>query len=88
MICRFGTFEFDDAIGELHKNGRLVALEPQPAKALAALLASVHTSLSHRRNLPYSLPGPCCAALHPISTGAWETVGAGCVARCGALEEP
>jgi DNA-binding winged helix-turn-helix (wHTH) protein/TolB-like protein len=38
MIYRFGVFEFDDANGELRKNGRAVALEPQPAKALALLL--------------------------------------------------
>ncbi len=39
MIYRFGVFEFDTATGELRKNGRAVALEPQPAKALALLLA-------------------------------------------------
>jgi DNA-binding winged helix-turn-helix (wHTH) protein/TolB-like protein len=39
MIFRFGLFEFDDESGELRKNGRVVALEPQPAKALALLLA-------------------------------------------------
>jgi DNA-binding winged helix-turn-helix (wHTH) protein/TolB-like protein len=36
---RFGVFEFDSSNGELRKNGRAVALEPQPAKALALLLA-------------------------------------------------
>jgi DNA-binding winged helix-turn-helix (wHTH) protein/TolB-like protein len=39
MINRFGTFEFDSETGELRKNGRAVALEPQPAKALALLLS-------------------------------------------------
>lgn len=39
MIYRFGTFEFESDSGELRKNGRAVALEPQPAKALALLLA-------------------------------------------------
>jgi DNA-binding winged helix-turn-helix (wHTH) protein/TolB-like protein len=39
MIYRFGVFEFDAAAGELRKNGRSVALEPQPAKALALLLS-------------------------------------------------
>jgi DNA-binding winged helix-turn-helix (wHTH) protein/TolB-like protein len=36
---KFGVFEFDAASGELRKNGRAVALEPQPAKALSLLLA-------------------------------------------------
>lgn len=39
MIHRFGVFEFDGDSGELRKNGRVVALEPQPAKALALLLS-------------------------------------------------
>jgi DNA-binding winged helix-turn-helix (wHTH) protein/TolB-like protein len=39
MIYKFGVFEFDAASGELRKNGRVVAIEPQPAKALALLLA-------------------------------------------------
>jgi DNA-binding winged helix-turn-helix (wHTH) protein/TolB-like protein len=39
VTFRFGTFEFDRDSGELRKNGRVVALEPQPAKALALLLA-------------------------------------------------
>lgn len=39
MRHKFGVFEFDNATGELRKNGRAVALEPQPAKALALLLA-------------------------------------------------
>jgi len=39
MVYRFSVFEFDRDTGELRKNGRAVALEPQPAKALALLLA-------------------------------------------------
>lgn len=39
MIYRFGVFEFDSETSELRKNGRVVALERQPAKALALLLA-------------------------------------------------
>jgi DNA-binding winged helix-turn-helix (wHTH) protein/TolB-like protein len=38
MTFAFGIFEFDDASLELRRNGRLVALEPQPARALALLL--------------------------------------------------
>lgn len=38
MLHRFGTFEFDSESRELRKNGRVIALEPQPAKALAVLL--------------------------------------------------
>jgi DNA-binding winged helix-turn-helix (wHTH) protein/TolB-like protein len=38
MIHRFGTFEFESETGELSRNGRAIALEPQPAKALALLL--------------------------------------------------
>jgi DNA-binding winged helix-turn-helix (wHTH) protein/TolB-like protein len=40
MIHRFGVFEFESDTGELRKNGRAVALEPQPAKALALLLSN------------------------------------------------
>lgn len=39
MIYRFGTFEFDRETGELRRNGRVIALEPQPAKALGLLLS-------------------------------------------------
>ncbi len=39
MVFRFGIFEFDDQSGELRRNGRAVALEPQPARALACLLS-------------------------------------------------
>jgi DNA-binding winged helix-turn-helix (wHTH) protein/TolB-like protein len=39
VLHKFGVFEFDAETGELRKNGRTVALEPQPAKALTLLLA-------------------------------------------------
>ena len=39
MLYRFGIFEFESDTGELRKNGRAAALEPQPAKALALLLS-------------------------------------------------
>src|SRR5947199_5991907 len=39
MIFRFGAFEFDDRAGILKRRDRLVALEPQPARALALLLS-------------------------------------------------
>jgi DNA-binding winged helix-turn-helix (wHTH) protein/TolB-like protein len=39
VIFKFGTFEFDDQSTELRKNGRVAALEPQPAKALALLVS-------------------------------------------------
>jgi DNA-binding winged helix-turn-helix (wHTH) protein/TolB-like protein len=40
MIYRFGTFDFESETGELRRNGRAIALEPQPAKALSLLLAN------------------------------------------------
>lgn len=39
MTYRFGVFEFDAESSELRKNGRVVALEPQPSRALGTLLA-------------------------------------------------
>lgn len=39
MIYSFSTCAFDDTSLELTRNGRRVALEPQPARALALLLA-------------------------------------------------
>ncbi len=39
MTYQFGVFEFDARSLELRKNGRLVAIEPQPARALALLLS-------------------------------------------------
>jgi len=40
MTYRFGVFEFDAGSGELTRNGRSVALERLPARALARLLAT------------------------------------------------
>jgi DNA-binding winged helix-turn-helix (wHTH) protein/TolB-like protein len=39
MVYRFGVFEFDDDGKELRRNGRSVAIERQPAKALALLVS-------------------------------------------------
>jgi DNA-binding winged helix-turn-helix (wHTH) protein/TolB-like protein len=39
MTYRFGRFEFDDRAGILTRSDRPVALEPQPARALALLLS-------------------------------------------------
>ena len=39
MVYTFGVFEFDAASLELRRSGRLVALEPQPARVLGLLLA-------------------------------------------------
>lgn len=39
MVYRFSTYVFDDGALELRRDGRRVALEPQPARLLAALLA-------------------------------------------------
>lgn len=46
-IYRFGLFEFDADAGELRKDGRLVPLEPQPARVLAALVARPGALVSH-----------------------------------------
>jgi len=46
MTYRFGTFEFDADSGALRKSGRMIALEPQPARALARLLASADEVVS------------------------------------------
>ena len=43
MIYRFGVFEFDAATGLLRKHGRPLALEPQPARALARLILRAGT---------------------------------------------
>jgi len=40
MVWSFGVFQFDDASLELTREGRRVALEPQPARVLARLLAA------------------------------------------------
>src|SRR5213593_4718124 len=39
MVYRFGIFTFDDRTALLTRAGRPVALEPQPARALALLVA-------------------------------------------------
>jgi DNA-binding winged helix-turn-helix (wHTH) protein/TolB-like protein len=39
VIYQFGVFELDTVSGELRKSGRIVALEPQPMRALQLLLA-------------------------------------------------
>ena len=39
MVYRFGVFEFDDHGRELRRNGRSVAIEPQPARALTLLVS-------------------------------------------------
>jgi DNA-binding winged helix-turn-helix (wHTH) protein/TolB-like protein len=38
MIYTFGLFELESQTGELRKSGRLIALEPQPARALVLLV--------------------------------------------------
>jgi DNA-binding winged helix-turn-helix (wHTH) protein/TolB-like protein len=43
---RFGVFEFDPESHELRRAGRLVALEPQPARALGRLIASAGAVVS------------------------------------------
>jgi DNA-binding winged helix-turn-helix (wHTH) protein/TolB-like protein len=71
VIYLFGTFRFDDGSLELSRDGRLVRLEPQPARALAALLARAgevvsreelraaiwgeHTHVDYDRGLAYCL---------------------------------
>jgi DNA-binding winged helix-turn-helix (wHTH) protein/TolB-like protein len=49
VVCRFGLFEFDAPAGELRKQGRLVRIEPQPARALALLLAHPGEVISRER---------------------------------------
>ena len=78
MIYSFGTFAFDDATLELTREGRRVHLEPQPARALARVLAGAgalvtrdemreaiwgsHTHVDYDRGLAYCL-GQVRAAL-------------------------
>lgn len=57
MILQFGTFEFDDQSLELRKGGRLVPLEPQPARALAILLRRANEVVS-REQLRLAVWGP------------------------------
>ena len=56
-IYRFGLFEFDADSGELRKDGRLVPLEPQPMRVLAALLARAGALVSHD-DLKQAIWGP------------------------------
>ena len=49
MIYRFGLFELDPAAGELRKQGRLVRLEPQPARAIALLVANAGEVITRDR---------------------------------------
>ena len=37
-LLRFGAFELDSKAGELHRNGDLIHLAPQPFKVLALLI--------------------------------------------------
>jgi DNA-binding winged helix-turn-helix (wHTH) protein/TolB-like protein len=57
VILQFGMFEFDDQSLELRKGGRLVALEPQPARALAILLRRANDVVS-REDLRLAVWGP------------------------------
>jgi DNA-binding winged helix-turn-helix (wHTH) protein/TolB-like protein len=57
MRYRFGVFEFDRDSGQLRKNGRDVALEPQPARALARLLAQAGETVP-REELRDAVWGP------------------------------
>ncbi len=49
MQYEFGVFEFESDSGELSKSGRGVALEPQPAKALALLVANAGEIVSREQ---------------------------------------
>ncbi len=55
-VLRFGLFELDPATGELRRQGRLVRLQPQPAKVLA-LLASRAGELVTRDELQREIWG-------------------------------
>ncbi len=57
MTHRFGIFEFDLDTGELRKNGRAVALEPQPRKALTLLVEKAGETVS-REELKAAVWGP------------------------------
>lgn len=46
MTYEFGVFFFDDATLELRRGGRVVPMEPQPARALALLLARAGSVVS------------------------------------------
>jgi hypothetical protein len=47
MHYTFGIFEFDAGTGELQRSGRLVALEPQPARALGFLISRAGATRNH-----------------------------------------
>jgi DNA-binding winged helix-turn-helix (wHTH) protein len=49
VLHQFGIYEFDSESGELRKNGRVVAIEPQPAKALALLLSKAGAVVSREQ---------------------------------------
>jgi DNA-binding winged helix-turn-helix (wHTH) protein len=49
MHYTFGSFEFDAGTGELQRSGRLVALEPQPARALGFLISRAGEIVSRER---------------------------------------
>lgn len=57
MTYQFGSFEFDDRSMELRKNGRLMAIEPQPARALALLLSRANDVVT-RDELRLAVWGP------------------------------
>lgn len=57
MTYQFGAFEFDAQSKELRKNGRLVAIEPQPARALALLLSRADEVIT-RDELRLAVWGP------------------------------
>lgn len=57
MTLQFGTFEFDDQAMELRRGGRRVALEPQPARALAVLLRRAGDVVT-REDLRLTVWGP------------------------------
>jgi DNA-binding winged helix-turn-helix (wHTH) protein/TolB-like protein len=57
MTYQFSAFEFDDRSMELRKSGRLVAIEPQPARALALLLSRANDVVT-REELRLAIWGP------------------------------
>lgn len=57
MLYRFGIFEFDADSRALTRNGRVIALEPQPAKALVLLVSKAGEIVS-RDELREAVWGP------------------------------
>lgn len=51
MRFRFGAYEFDRNLGELHRSGNRIALEAQPTKALALLLEKAGEAMSREELL-------------------------------------